>query len=101
MTPRPALDGDVDTDVAIVGAGLTGLWTAYELQRRDPGLRIALIEKRIAGFGASGRNGGWASALFPASAASLEKRYGREAAIAMRQAMIDTVDEVGRAAAEA
>nr|WP_279535906.1 FAD-binding oxidoreductase [Microcella frigidaquae] len=101
MTPRPALDGDVDTDVAIVGAGLTGLWTAYELQRRDPTLRIALIEKRIAGFGASGRNGGWASALFPASAASLEKRYGRESAIAMRQAMIDTVDEVGRAAAEA
>ncbi len=60
-----------------------------------------MIEKRIAGFGASGRNGGWASALFPASAAALEKRYGRDAAIAMRRAMIDTVDEVGRASAEA
>lgn len=84
-----------------MGAGLTGLWTAYELQKRDPSLRITLLEKRIAGFGASGRNGGWCSALFPASTAALEKRHGRAAAIAMRQAMIDTVDEVGAAAAEA
>ena len=101
LTPRAALDGDLDTDVAIVGAGLTGLWTAHELQKRDPGLRITLLEKDIAGFGASGRNGGWCSALFPASAASLEKKHGRDAALAMRRAMVDTVDEVGRAAAEA
>ena len=45
--------------MAILGAGLTGLWTAYELQRREPGLRILLLERDIAGFGASGRNGGW------------------------------------------
>jgi len=101
LTPRHALDGDLDTDVAIVGAGLTGLWTAYELQKRDPALRVTLLEKDIAGFGASGRNGGWCSALFPASATSLEKRHGRDAAIAMRRAMVDTVGEVGAAAAEA
>lgn len=96
LVPRPALDGDVEVDVAIIGAGLTGLWTAYELQHADPTLRIAMLEKEIAGFGASGRNGGWVSALFPRSTASLAASHGREAAIAMRRAMIDTVDEVGR-----
>ncbi|MFM9919900.1 NAD(P)/FAD-dependent oxidoreductase [Lacisediminihabitans sp. H27-G8] len=96
LRPRPALPGDLGVDVAIVGGGLTGLWTAYYLASADPSLRIAVLEKHIAGFGASGRNGGWCSALFPASTASLERRHGRAAALAMRQAMIDTVDEVGR-----
>jgi glycine/D-amino acid oxidase-like deaminating enzyme len=96
LEPRPPLPGDITVDVAIVGGGLTGLWTAYYLLERDPALRVAVLEKQIAGFGASGRNGGWCSALFPASTASLERRHGRSAAVAMRQAMIDTVDEVGR-----
>jgi glycine/D-amino acid oxidase-like deaminating enzyme len=96
LDPRPALTGDITVDVAIVGGGLTGLWTAYYLLKRDPSLRVAVLEKQIAGFGASGRNGGWCSALFPASTASLERSHGRPAAIAMRRAMIDTVDEVGR-----
>ena len=99
LTQRPALGEDIEVDVAIIGGGLTGLWTAYYLVRADPGLRIAVLEKHIAGFGASGRNGGWCSALFPASTASLERRHGRDAAIAMRRAMIDTVDEVGSVAA--
>ncbi|MET3567471.1 glycine/D-amino acid oxidase-like deaminating enzyme [Leifsonia sp. 563] len=96
--PRPGLDADADVDVAIVGAGLTGLWTAYYLQERDPSLRILLLEKEVAGFGASGRNGGWCSSLFPWSASKLDARYGRDAAVGMRQAMVDTVDEVGRVA---
>src|SRR5688572_20303700 len=62
---RAPLPGDIDVDVAIVGAGYTGLWTAYYLHSIDPSLRIALVERKIAGFGASGRNGGWCSALFP------------------------------------
>jgi glycine/D-amino acid oxidase-like deaminating enzyme len=99
LTPRPALDADLDVDVAIVGGGLTGLWTAWYLLERDPSLSIAVLEKEIVGFGASGRNGGWCSALFPRSTASLERAHGREAALAMRRAMIDTVDEVGRVAA--
>jgi len=99
LEARAALDGDLTADVAIVGAGLTGLWTAFYLQERDPSLRIALLEKEIAGFGASGRNGGWCSALFPRSTSSLEKAHGREAAVALRRAMIDTVDEVGRVTA--
>ena len=101
LTPRPALDSDAAADVAIVGAGLTGLWTAWYLLERDPALRVVLLEKEIAGFGASGRNGGWCSALFPRSTASLTASHGRAAALAMRAAMIDTVDEVGRAASDA
>ena len=99
LTPRAPLPGDATVDVAIVGGGLTGLWTAYYLQRLDPGLRIVVLEKHIAGFGASGRNGGWCSALFPAATGALERAHGRDAAIAMRRAMVETVDEVGRVAA--
>jgi len=99
LSPRPPLPGDVEADVAIIGAGLTGLWTAYYLNQAEPGLRIVMLEKHIAGYGASGRNGGWCSALFPASTAALERRHGLDAALAMRRAMIETVDEVGRVAA--
>ncbi|CAN5365192.1 FAD-dependent oxidoreductase [soil metagenome] len=101
LVPRAALPGDLDVDVAIIGGGLTGLWTAWYLLQRAPGLRIAVLEREVAGFGASGRNGGWCSALFPRSTASLVRAHGREAALAMRRAMIDTVDEVGRVAASA
>jgi len=101
LEPREPLPGDREVDVAIIGGGLTGLWTAWYLLQRDPALRIAVLEKETAGFGASGRNGGWCSALFPRSTSSLEKVHGRDAAIAMRRAMVATVDEVGRAAAAA
>jgi glycine/D-amino acid oxidase-like deaminating enzyme len=93
------LPGDVEADVAIVGAGFTGLWTAYYLAQRDPGLRIVVCEREIAGFGASGRNGGWCSALFPASLGKLARLASRDSAIAMQRAMHETVDEVGRVAA--
>ena len=95
LAPRPPLDGDTRADVAIVGAGYTGLWTAYHLLRGDPSLRVVVVEREIAGFGASGRNGGWCSALFPAGEAALARRHGRPAALAMRAAMRATVDEVG------
>lgn len=97
-TPRPALPGDRDADVAIVGAGYTGLWTAYYLARADPSLRVVVLEREVAGFGASGRNGGWCSALFPASVGSLARRHGRAAAVAQHRAMQATVDVVGAAA---
>ncbi|HEY0775817.1 MAG TPA: FAD-dependent oxidoreductase, partial [Nocardioidaceae bacterium] len=88
-------------DVAVVGAGFTGLWTAYYLLRSDPTLRVVVLEKETAGFGASGRNGGWASALFPASLDKVAGLPGSspEAALALHAAMRVTVDEVGRAAA--
>ncbi|MGR6999615.1 NAD(P)/FAD-dependent oxidoreductase [Yinghuangia aomiensis] len=96
VTPRPRLSGDLDVDVAIVGAGYTGLWTAYYLAEADPSLRIAVLEREFAGFGASGRNGGWCSALFPAGLAKVARTSTRERAIAQQRAMNATVDEVGR-----
>ncbi|MFG2053496.1 NAD(P)/FAD-dependent oxidoreductase [Micromonospora sp. NPDC048930] len=99
LTPRPGLAGDTDADVVIVGAGYTGLWTAYYLAEADPALRIVVLEKEIAGYGASGRNGGWCSALFPTSLPALARRHGRDRALAMQRAMQETVREVGRVVA--
>lgn len=102
LHPRPSLDSSVDADVAVVGAGFTGLWTAYYLSRLDPSLRIVVLEREIAGFGASGRNGGWASALFPKSATAMAGLPGASTASAraLTLQMRATVDEVGRIAAE-
>ncbi len=93
-TPRNPLPGDHSCDVAVVGAGFTGLWTAWYLMRADPSLRIVVLEREYAGFGASGRNGGWASDLFPVSNAGLARRYGRDAALAMRGAVRSSIDEI-------
>jgi glycine/D-amino acid oxidase-like deaminating enzyme len=85
LEPRDPLPGDRDVDVAIVGAGYTGLWTAYYLSTLDPSLRIGVLEREIAGFGASGRNGGWCSAFYPVPYEA-----------GMRRALVSSVDEVGR-----
>ena len=98
ITPRPPLPGDRQVDVAIVGGGYTGLWTAYYIKRADPSVRVAIVERDVCGFGASGRNGGWCSALFAASHDAVARRYGRAGAIALQRALFDTVDEVGRVA---
>lgn len=100
LTPRQPLRDSTDVDVAILGAGYSGLWTAYYLLKRDPSLRVAVAEQHIAGFGASGRNGGWCSSGFPVGLSELARRYGDDAATHLQQAMIDTIDEVGRATTE-
>ncbi|GAA4625514.1 NAD(P)/FAD-dependent oxidoreductase [Cellulomonas oligotrophica] len=98
-TPRPPLDGDTTADVVVVGGGYTGLWTAYYLLEADPSLDVLVVEQDVAGSGASGRNGGWCSALFPTSPDALARRHGPDAAREMRAAMRDTVVEVGGVAA--
>jgi glycine/D-amino acid oxidase-like deaminating enzyme len=96
--PRPALDGDREADVCIVGAGYTGLWTAYELLRADPSLSVVVLEREVAGFGASGRNGGWV--LGEVSTGSRQREAAGEAAVAaLERAIQGTVDEVGAACA--
>jgi glycine/D-amino acid oxidase-like deaminating enzyme len=95
---RAPLGGDIDVDVAIVGGGYTGLWTARELLRRDPRLRVAVLEAQVCGFGASGRNGGWASALFPVAASTMVKDYGREDYTRQRRYLQDAVTSLGQAA---
>jgi glycine/D-amino acid oxidase-like deaminating enzyme len=99
LPARPALTQDLQVDVCIVGAGFTGLWTAHSLALADPALRIAVVEREVAGFGASGRNGGWCSALFATSDATLARRHGLDAMQAMRRALEETVDVVGASAA--
>jgi glycine/D-amino acid oxidase-like deaminating enzyme len=99
LTVRPGLPGDIETDVAIVGGGLTGLWAAYYLSHADPGLRIVVLERDVVGFGASGRNGGWCSALFSVSEAALDHASGPGNGRRQYLAMQETVREVGRVVA--
>jgi glycine/D-amino acid oxidase-like deaminating enzyme len=94
-TPRPRLPGAREFDVAIVGAGYTGLWTAYYLLRAEPSLRVCVIESRFAGHGASGRNGGWVSGFFTGPARVYERNGGPDAFRRLQRAMFATVDEVG------
>jgi glycine/D-amino acid oxidase-like deaminating enzyme len=98
LLPRAPLPGPLEVDVAIVGAGYSGLWTAYYLRRADQGLRVAVLERDIAGFGASGRNGGWCSSFLPIDPERLARRAGRAATVALQREMVGTVDEVGRVA---
>ncbi len=80
--------------MCIVGGGFTGLWTAYELKRAQPDLEIVVLEREFAGFGASGRNGGWLSSGFAASREQLAVAHGRDAVLGLQRAMRQTIDEV-------
>lgn len=95
LTPRPPLPGDRDADIVVVGAGFTGLWTAYYLLRGDPHLRVVVLEREVAGFGASGRNGGWCVGDQAAPLPVLERDRGPGAAERMVREMHRSVDEVG------
>jgi glycine/D-amino acid oxidase-like deaminating enzyme len=95
---RPALTRNEKVDVAIVGAGYTGLWTAYYLLEADPSLNVIVLEAEHVGFGASGRNGGWVSALYPVGSRTLARDHGEAATRDQYAALRDSVDEVGRVA---
>ena len=95
---RAALDGDLSVDVCIVGAGYTGLWAAYYLKQLDPGLNVLVVEKDFAGFGASGRNGGWLTGGFAWSHEKYLTTGTADGVRGMVRAMNGTVDEVIRVA---
>jgi glycine/D-amino acid oxidase-like deaminating enzyme len=95
IAPRPSLPGDLDCDVAIVRAGFTGLWSAYYLKRAQPDLRITVVEREIAGYGPSGRNGGWASSGIAGSASLYRRRKGDDAVRRGLRETYSTVDEIG------
>jgi glycine/D-amino acid oxidase-like deaminating enzyme len=99
-TPRPPLTESCEVDVAIVGAGYTGLWSAYYLKQADPSLRIAILERDFAGFGASGRNGGWISGFFSGPPRVYERNGGASSYAALQRAMFETVGEICRVAEE-
>ena len=98
LEPRPSLEGDAQADVVIVGAGYTGLWTAWYLKHHAPHLDVALVEADIAGFGASGRNGGWCTAYLSGLDGWLEEDASRAGGVALLRDMMGAVDEVGRVA---
>ena len=89
----PAVDVR-DADVVIVGAGYTGLWTAYHLLCTQPDLRVVVFEARRVGVGASGRNGGWCTPELPLSLDSVDGRHGPGAAFRWRSALVDTVGQI-------
>lgn len=95
---RDPLDGDTKTHICIVGAGYTGLWTAYYLKKAEPGLEVLVVEKEFAGFGASGRNGGWLTGGFAWNHDRYRATAGDAGVRAMVRAMNGTVDEVIRVA---
>ena len=96
IIPRPALTNDIDVDVVIVGAGYTGMWTAYYLRQLQPALSIALLEARVAGFGASGRNGGWCSSHLSGLDNWMQDAKKRDGAIHLKRLMFDTVKQLGQ-----
>jgi glycine/D-amino acid oxidase-like deaminating enzyme len=96
---RRRLAGPIDVDVAVVGAGYTGLWTAYSLLQADPSIRVVVIERETVGFGASGRNGGWCVGELAGGLHGAVAAAGARAGVAMTRAIIDTVDEIGRTVA--
>src|ERR671936_638901 len=79
--PAPPLQGEAEADVAIVGGGYTGLWTALALHEREPGLRIVVLEADECGFGPSGRNGGFVHGYW-GYLPRLRARFGDEGALA-------------------
>jgi len=99
LEARPGLTADQQVDVVIVGAGFTGLWTAYYLTDRQPGIRVAILEAEIAGFGASGRNGGWCLGTMAGIGQLLHDPAQRGDAIRLQRALFETVDEVERVCA--
>jgi glycine/D-amino acid oxidase-like deaminating enzyme len=99
VEPRPALQAETRCDVVVVGAGYTGLWTAWYLKQLEPSLAVTIIEAETAGFGASGRNGGWCSAWLSGIEHWLDDPAQREGAIRLQKLMFRTVRDVGAVAA--
>ena len=98
ITYRKSISKNDSFDVAIIGAGFSGLWSAFHLKQFQPNLKIAIFEKEYVGFGASGRNGGWASAEYPTSSNRLIKENGLESYKNLRAAITKSIDEIGQIA---
>jgi glycine/D-amino acid oxidase-like deaminating enzyme len=96
-TPQPAVQEDLAVDVAIIGGGYTGLTTAYELRRADPGLSVAVLEAREVGYGGSGRNGSFAMTVVGLGFAATALVKGKDFLVRAHRYMmraVDTLDEL-------
>jgi glycine/D-amino acid oxidase-like deaminating enzyme len=92
--PVAPLAGDTSADIAIVGGGFTGLWTAFFITEHDPSARVVLLEQAICGSGPSGRNGGFVTSWWDELPA-LVGDFGPERALAAARASAEAVDAVG------
>ncbi|HCK78672.1 MAG TPA: FAD-dependent oxidoreductase [Actinobacteria bacterium] len=90
---RPSPMADIACDVAIIGAGFTGLWTALWLLRHQPELKVCVFDSQVAGFGASGRNGGWLSALFPVAWERVAQQTNASTAVEFQRSLLRNVDD--------
>ena len=98
ITARDCVKAANSFDVAIIGGGFSGLWSAYHLKQLQPSLKIAIFEQKYVGYGASGRNGGWASAEYPTSNSRLIKEHGVQTYNNLRKSLIESIDEIGQIA---
>jgi len=87
------LDGEQRVDIAIVGGGYAGLWTALEIKDREPALSVAIVEADICGGGASGRNSGMVLPQW-AKFQALAELCGEAGAVALCRATVDSVDRI-------
>ena len=92
--PTPSLSGDTSADVVILGGGYTGLWTAYQLKRLDPGVDVVLLEQDICGGGPSGRNGGFCNSYW-SGLDDVAHQLGDAAALALCREGERSVDAIG------
>lgn len=97
--PGPRLDGDLNVDVVVMGGGFTGLWSAIHLKDADPAIDVAVLEQKVVGYGASGRNGGFAMTMVERNIAQLVRRVGPTLARAQHLAMVDALGEMREFAA--
>jgi glycine/D-amino acid oxidase-like deaminating enzyme len=96
----PALAEDIAVDVAIIGAGYTGLATAYHLKAADPSLNVAVLESETVGFGASGRNAGFVMTLFGASVGMMKTLHGGARVREAHEYMVRSIDGLAAMLAE-
>ena len=82
-------------EIVIIGGGFSGLWSAFHLKKSNPSLDISIFEAKEIGFGASGRNGGWASSDYPVYRSTLIKRHGASKTELLFDSLHQAIDEIG------
>jgi glycine/D-amino acid oxidase-like deaminating enzyme len=92
--PGSRLEGDEQTDIVIIGGGYTGLWSSICLKDADPSIDVTVLEQKVVGYGASGRNGGFAMTMVGRNIHQLDKMVGPEQARATYLAMHQAIDEI-------
>jgi len=94
--PDAPLEGEMRADLVIIGGGFCGLWTAYHLLKADPGMTVIVIEASAIGYGASGRNGGFAMTLIHKGLKDLVAAVGADEAKALHLAAEEAIRSIGQ-----